>query len=368
MPINEYSKKFFLSEFNLEDEFEKDKKAMGLEDDDEDVADRVSKNIGDLALKSSKDLKPIPTTKDLAAFYKNEKGYKYYIKDDKWRGIIVKNNKEFDVMKYPSTVEKLNKEFGTDIGIKKNAKDRSDKQAQSNISTEDYKQLDVVWTGEGNYNPSGIALIREEIEKNKNKYPVLHNPYFQVAIYSKIGVECYFTPRVEKNYKTVSVAKREFSSLKALTDEQVQALIDEPKEFWEYVYGLGQAVNVGGIDIPKKSSKNSLGNTKKGDGYKYRGRGYVQFTGRYQYRKYGRIVGVDGLNNPDAFAEPKKAAKLAIPRIIAGVKIFGGGIKDYKDQESANVAVTYSIAGSEPDSDAFNKTRSHNKNFKIVKN
>ena len=366
MPINEYSKKFFLSEFNLEDEFEKDKKAMGLEDDDEDVADRVSKNIGDLALKSSKDLKPIPTTKDLAAFYKNEKGYKYYIKDDKWRGIIVKNNKEFDVMKYPSTVEKLNKEFGTDIGIKKNAKDRSDKQAQSNISTEDYKQLDVVWTGEGNYNPSGIALIREEIEKNKNKYPVLHNPYFQVAIYSKIGVECYFTPRVEKNYKTVSVAKREFSSLKALTDEQVQALIDEPKEFWEYVYGLGQAVNVGGIDIPKKSSKNSLGNTKKGDGYKYRGRGYVQFTGRYQYGKYGRIAGVDGLNNPESFTDPVKAAKLAIPRIIAGVKIFGGGIKDYKDQDSANKAVTYSIAGSEPDSGAFERTASHNKNFKIV--
>ena len=368
MPLRKKTKQFiFEQEFNLEDEFEKDKKAMGLEDDDEDAADRMSKNIGARALKDAEDLKAIPTTKDLAAFYKNEKGYKYYIKDNKWRGIIVKNNKEFDVMKYPSTVEKLNKEFGTNIAAKKDAENKTKKQTKSEFSKEEYENLDVEWTGTGDYNSEGIALIKKEIEKNKNKYPILRNPYFQVAIYSKIAVECRFTPTIEKNYKTVSRAKEKFSALRALSDEQVKALINKPEEFWEYVYGLGQAVNVGGIDIPAKSSKNSLGNTEKGDGYKYRGRGYVQFTGRYQYRKYGKLAGVDGINNPDSFTEPANAAKLAIPRIIAGVKIFGGGIKDYKDQESANAAVTYSIAGSKPSSGAFGRTASHNKNFKIIK-
>jgi flagellum-specific peptidoglycan hydrolase FlgJ len=131
MPVSKYSKKYTLKEFNLEDEFEKDKKAMGLEDDDEDAADRMSKNIGARALKDAEDLKAIPTTKDLAAFYKNEKGYKYYIKDNKWRGIIVKNNKEFDVMKYPSTVEKLNKEFGTNIKSTKTSQSSSSKKSSS---------------------------------------------------------------------------------------------------------------------------------------------------------------------------------------------------------------------------------------------
>jgi putative chitinase len=58
----------------------------------------------------------------------------------------------------------------------------------------------------------------------------------------------------------------------------------------------------------------ALGNTpdKDGDGYLYRGRGYVQITGRANYAKAGDKLGLDLLSNPDAALNPTVAARILV--------------------------------------------------------
>lgn len=48
-----------------------------------------------------------------------------------------------------------------------------------------------------------------------------------------------------------------------------------------------------------------LGNTpeKDGDGFKYRGRGWIQLTGKANYRAFSKDVKLDFLNNPDLVAQ-----------------------------------------------------------------
>jgi len=46
------------------------------------------------------------------------------------------------------------------------------------------------------------------------------------------------------------------------------------------------------------------GNFASGDGYKYRGRGYIQLTGKSAYQAYSKFRGIDAVANPDLLAGP----------------------------------------------------------------
>src|SRR5690606_24265284 len=49
-----------------------------------------------------------------------------------------------------------------------------------------------------------------------------------------------------------------------------------------------------------------------GDGYKYRGRGFIQLTGRANYAAAGAYLGIDLVNNPDLASDPDIAAAIAL--------------------------------------------------------
>lgn len=48
----------------------------------------------------------------------------------------------------------------------------------------------------------------------------------------------------------------------------------------------------------KYEGRNDLGNTIKGDGLRFKGRGFIQVTGRFNYVAISKDTGVDYLNNP----------------------------------------------------------------------
>ena len=87
----------------------------------------------------------------------------------------------------------------------------------------------------------------------------------------------------------------------AVRDEEIPGLLNNPEALADRVYGLGN---------PKKAVE--LGNTRPGDGYRYRGGGALQTTGGANYRRIGDHVGVDFYNDPNLIVAPEHVLKPAL--------------------------------------------------------
>lgn len=87
---------------------------------------------------------------------------------------------------------------------------------------------------------------------------------------------------------------------------------------------------------PNTKIGRALGNTHKGDGYRYRGRGYVQITGRANYEKATRYfretlkIDADFVNDPDLALKPEYAVIILIVGMIEGW-FTGKKLGDYLD-------------------------------------
>lgn len=64
-------------------------------------------------------------------------------------------------------------------------------------------------------------------------------------------------------------------------------------------------------DDANRSPQSRLGNVEPGDGWRFRGRGLIQTTGRYQYGRVGNLIGVDLIKDPDKAADPMTAVAIA---------------------------------------------------------
>jgi putative chitinase len=61
----------------------------------------------------------------------------------------------------------------------------------------------------------------------------------------------------------------------------------------------------------RKTAKR-LGNIKPGDGERFKGRGYLQITGRWNYGAVGRLIGKDLIKNPELLENPDIAIQADI--------------------------------------------------------
>ncbi|MBE9178666.1 hypothetical protein IQ268_08850 [Oculatella sp. LEGE 06141] len=83
---------------------------------------------------------------------------------------------------------------------------------------------------------------------------------------------------------------------------------------------------------------NDLGNTQPGDGQRFKGRGYVQITGRRNYTRYSELTGVDLVSNPTRAADPDIALYTLVHGMSNGVftgarldRYVGGNRRDFRN-------------------------------------
>lgn len=105
--------------------------------------------------------------------------------------------------------------------------------------------------------------------------------------------------------------------------------------------------------IASRVYANRMGNGDEasGEGWKFRGRGYIQLTGKNNYLEFGKAIGENLIANPDVVASPKYAAlsaawffsrngcnavadKGATDKVVADVtKIVNGGAIGLKERQ-----------------------------------
>lgn len=169
------------------------------------------------------------------------------------------------------------------------------------------------------------------------------NPFDHAAILAVTSKESGFIPKSESSYAgtPASRIKQVFGSSRfaGMSDSQIEQLARNNEAFFEKVYGV--------------NSGSTLGNTQPGDGYKFRGRGYNQLTGRYAYEKYAKQTGHDLVNNPDLLNKPKIAADVMIAffknRFIDPYNKLSWynstGINDFKNITDSTKAYYHANAG-----------------------
>ncbi len=82
-----------------------------------------------------------------------------------------------------------------------------------------------------------------------------------------------------------------------------------PRRFPDMTSALPYARNPEALANKVYGGRN--GNTEPGDGYKYRGRGLIQTTGRANYAKVEEATGLPVVEFPDLLLEPVNAARSA---------------------------------------------------------
>ena len=121
---------------------------------------------------------------------------------------------------------------------------------------------------------------------------------------------------------------------------RIDALIDAldernlPAEFKAYILATAFYETDGFRSLIEYASgkayegRKDLGNTHRGDGQRFKGRGYVQITGRRNYADWAKRLGVNILGNPSLVTNLKYATTIIIDGMLEGT-FTGKSLKNF---------------------------------------
>jgi len=200
-------------------------------------------------------------------------------------------------------------------------KDNSDSSIKNSSDTSsDTSDVDITDTGEIDLDNSGYdttqkANIKLMIDAMKEEG--ITDPNAQIGLLSVIVKESGFKPKDEIDYSSTSNSRIRSifgKRVSKLSDSELDSVKRDPKRFFDLVYG------------------GRFGNARD-EGYKYRGRGFNGLTFKGNYKKYGDMIGVDLVGNPDLANDPKVAAKLAVAFFTKGKS--GDSLPKFQNKEEA---------------------------------
>ena len=100
--------------------------------------------------------------------------------------------------------------------------------------------------------------------------------------------------------------------------------------------GMGQFMEEFASGSAYEGRCRDLGNCQPGDGVRFKGRGYVQITGRRNYTRYSELTGVDIVGNPSKAADPNVALFTLVHGMKNGIftsqrldRYVGGNRRDF---------------------------------------
>lgn len=140
------------------------------------------------------------------------------------------------------------------------------------------------------------SFVMSEFDKEIERLGLNYRPEDITAIAYGESKYKYFSENLY--YTTLNQLKKVFPTPlkeRGLSETQIKELLRNPEKLANAVYG------------PGTSTGKQLGNTETGDGWKYRGRGFIQITGRDAYKevskRLAKMVGEKDsefvLKNPD---------------------------------------------------------------------
>lgn len=153
---------------------------------------------------------------------------------------------------------------------------------------------------------------------------------------AQVKCECNFVPKEEEVNYSAGWLWRTFGK----GNKRGNSVYFNTLEDAEKIYRQGKQAILNTI----YSNNKNLGNNKPGDGWNFRGRGFIQITGRYNYEKIGNILNLDLINNPDLIVDPKYAFDIC----IAYLKFkLGQNLSDLKNISRLNAVIGF--AGGSPE-------------------